>query len=47
VAVCVDLQLETVAKLPEGVTKENIVAAQKSLNSLLEEVAANMKALET
>lgn len=35
-AVCVDLQLQTVDKLPEGVTKENIVAAQKKLNTMLE-----------
>lgn len=46
VAVCVNLQLETVNPLPEGVTKENIQAAQAELNTVLKEVAASMAALK-
>lgn len=46
VAVCVDLQVDFVAGPPEGVTEAEVVEAQKKLNTLLAEVAANMKALE-
>ena len=44
-AVCVDLQTNRIDDLPDGVEDTDIIDAQKTLNTILEEVDVSLKAL--